>query len=410
MLQVLASAWALLLGMYLLMIGNGLQGTLLGLRGEIESFTTLEISVVMSAYFVGFLFASRLAPTLIRRVGHVRVFSALGSGISAILILYPILPEPWVWALARAAIGFCYCGVYITAESWLNAAASNENRGKALSLYMVVQMGGIITAQWLISLNDVSGFAIFIIPSILVSLSFAPALLSATQTTPEFTTTKPLKLKTLLAASPLACAGMFLLGSVFSAQFGMSAVYGTRAGLTEAEITWMVSLTYIAAMAAQYPIGWLSDRIDRRLLILGLSALGGGTALAAILLPPHLWFILMTAAVVGGTSNPLYALLIAYANDYLDREDMAGASAGLLFINGLGAIAGPLVVGWMMDVMGAQGFWTIIAVVMLALAAYAWWRMRVAPGKPIVGERTTFTPIPAAATPVAADVTERKVA
>ena len=410
MLQVLASAWALLLGMYLLMIGNGLQGTLLGLRGQIESFSTLEISVVMSAYFLGFLFASRLAPTLIRRVGHVRVFSALGSAISAILILYPILPEPWVWALARAAIGFCYCGVYITAESWLNNAASNENRGKALSLYMIVQMGGIITAQWLISLNDVSGFAIFIIPSILVSLSFAPVLLSATQTTPEFTATKPLKMKTLVRASPLACAGMFLLGSVFSAQFGMSAVYGTRAGMTEAEITWMVSLTYIAAMAAQYPIGWLSDHIDRRLLILGLSALGGGVALAAVVLPTPLWFILTTAAVVGGTSNPLYALLIAYANDYLERADMAAASAGLLFINGLGAIAGPLVVGWMMDTMGAQGFWVIIAAVMLALAAYAWWRMRAAPGKPIVGDKTTYAPIPAAATPVAADVTERKAA
>lgn len=410
MLQVLASAWALLLGMYLLMIGNGLQGTLLGLRGQIESFSTLEISVVMSAYFLGFLFASRLAPVLIRRVGHVRVFSALGSTISAILILYPILPEPWVWALARAAIGFCYCGVYITAESWLNDAASNENRGKALSLYMVVQMGGIVTAQWLISFNDVAGFAVFIIPSILVSLSFAPVLLSATQTTPEFTATKPLKLRTLVAASPLACAGMFLLGSVFAAQFGMSAVYGTRAGMTEGEITWMVSLTYLAAMGAQYPIGWLSDHIDRRLLILGLSALGGGVALAAVLLPTPLWMILTAAAVVGGTSNPLYALLIAYANDYLDREDMAAASAGLLFINGLGAIAGPIVVGWMMDAMGPQGFWAIIAGVMLVLAVYAWWRMRVAPGKPIVGEKTTFAPIPANATPVAADVTERNAA
>jgi len=410
MLQVLASSWALLLGMYLLMIGNGLQGTLLGLRGQIERFSTLEISVVMSAYFLGFLFASRLAPVLIRRVGHVRVFSALGSTISAILILYPILPEPWVWAIARAAIGFCYCGVYITAESWLNSAASNENRGKALSLYMIVQMAGIITAQWLISLNDVSGFAVFIIPSILVSLSFAPVLLSATQSTPEFTATKPLKLQTLLRASPLACAGMLLLGSVFAAQFGMSAVYGTRTGMTEGEITWMVSLTYIAAMAAQYPIGWMSDHVDRRLLILGLSALGGLVSLAAALLPTPLWFILTAAAVVGGTSNPLYALLIAYANDYLDREDMAAASAGLLFINGLGAIAGPLVVGWMMDTLGAQGFWVIIAGVMLILAVYAWWRMRVAPGKLIVGDKTTYAPIPANTSPIAADVTERKAA
>lgn len=410
MLQVLGSAWALLLGMYLLMIGNGLQGTLLGLRGEQEAFSTLEISVVMSAYFVGFLFASRLAPVLIRRVGHVRVFSALGSTISAILILYPILPEPWVWALARAAIGFCYCGVYITAESWLNNAATNANRGKALSLYMVVQMGGIVTAQWLISLNDVSGFAVFIIPSILVSMSFAPVLLSATQTTPEFTATKALRMGTLLRASPLACAGMFLLGSVFAAQFGMSAVYGTRAGLSEGEITWMVSLTYLAALAAQFPIGWLSDRMDRRVLILALSALGGGMALVAMLVPSPLWLILATSAVVGGTSNPLYALLIAYANDYLEREDMAAASAGLLFINGFGAIAGPLVVGWMMDAVGPQGFWANIAGVMLLLAAYAWWRMRAAPGKPIVGDKTTYAPIPAAATPVAADVTERNAA
>jgi len=395
--------------MYLLMIGNGLQGTLLGLRGEIEDFTTLEISVVMSAYFVGFLFASRLAPVLIRRVGHVRVFSALGSAISAILILYPILPEPWVWALARTAIGFCYCGVYITAESWLNDAATNENRGKALSLYMVVMMGGIVTAQWLISLNDVAGFAVFIIPSILVSLSFAPALLSATQTTPEFAATKPLKLRKLLHASPLACVGLFLLGSVFAAQFGMAAVYGTRAGLTEAEITWMVSLTYLAALVAQYPIGWMSDHMDRRWLILGLSALGGGVAFAALLVPGQLWLILVAAAAVGGTSNPLYALLIAYANDYLEREDVAAASAGLLLINGLGAIAGPILAGQVLEAMGAQGFWAIIAATMLMLAVHAAWRMRGAPGKPGGGGKTAFAPIPAAATPVAAS-SERKAA
>ncbi|CAA9394786.1 MAG: Uncharacterized MFS-type transporter [uncultured Rubellimicrobium sp.] len=402
MLQVLGSAWALLLGMYLLMIGNGLQGTLLGLRGQIEDFTTLEISVVMSAYFVGFLFASRMAPLLIRRVGHVRVFSALGSAISAILVLYPVLPEPWVWALARAAIGFCYCGVYITAESWLNDAASNENRGKALSLYMIVMMAGIVTSQWLISAGDVAGFVVFIVPSILVSLSFAPMLLSATQTTPQFTTTKALSLRRLMLASPLACMGMFLLGSVFAAQFGMSAVYGTQAGLGESQITLMVSLTYLAAMVAQFPIGWLSDRMDRRILILALSALGGGVALWAMVVPGPVWLVYFAAAVVGGTSNPLYALLIAYANDYLGREDMAAASAGLLLINGLGAIAGPLIVGFLIDAAGPSGFWGLIAGVMLLLALYAWWRMRAAPDKVIVGDKTNYSPIPAAATPVAA--------
>jgi MFS family permease len=251
---------------------------------------------------------------------------------------------------------------------------------------------------------------VFIIPSILVSLSFAPVLLSATQATPEFTATKPLRMRRLIAASPLACVGMFLLGTVFAAQFGMSAVYGTRAGMSEGQITLMVSLTYLAALVAQFPIGWLSDRMDRRVLILALSAVGGGVALLATVLPGPLWLILLAAAAVGGTSNPLYALLIAYCNDYLDREDMAAASGGLLFINGLGAIAGPVVTGFLLDAAGPGAFWGLIAGTMLVLAGYAWWRMRAAPGKVIVGERTNYAPIPAQATAVAADVSDRKAA
>ncbi len=133
MLKFLSNAWALLLGLLLLMIGNGLQGTLLGVRGEIEGFSTFEMSLIMSAYFVGFLGGSKLAPEMIRRVGHVRVFAALGSLISAVLILYPSLPNPWVWMACRVVIGFCFCGVYVTAESWLNNAATNETRGQALS-------------------------------------------------------------------------------------------------------------------------------------------------------------------------------------------------------------------------------------------------------------------------------------
>ncbi|WP_341212248.1 MFS transporter [uncultured Limimaricola sp.] len=406
MIQVLGSSWALFLGMFMLMIGNGLQGTLLGLRGEVEGFSTLEMSVIMSAYFAGFLFASRYAPRMIRRVGHVRVFAALGSTISAVLILYPTLAEPWAWTLGRVAIGFCFCGVYITAESWLNDAASNENRGKALSLYMIVQMAGIVMAQYLVTLGDVSGFILFIIPSVLVSMAFAPILLSVSPA-PVFNTTKPLPIRRLIEASPLACMGMFLLGGVFAAQFGMSAVYGARAGLSVAQISLLVSVTYVGALVLQFPIGWLSDRIDRRWLILGLSGVGGAAALMAFLLPGHIGLILASSALVGGTSNPLYALLIAYANDYLDREDMAAASGGLLFINGVGAIAGPIVVGWMLDNVGAHGFWAFIAVLMLGLASYAGWRMLRRPDRGVeVGDTVSYAPISAAGTAVAAEVAQ----
>ncbi len=163
MLQVLASSWALLLGVMLLMVGNGVQGTLLGIRGGLEGFSTFELSLVMSGYFAGFLFGSRMAPIMIRRVGHVRVFAALGSFISAVLILYPAMNDPIAWTLLRVVVGFCFSGVYVTAESWLNNAADNANRGKALSLYMFVQMVGIIAAQGLLVLGDPQDFILFII-------------------------------------------------------------------------------------------------------------------------------------------------------------------------------------------------------------------------------------------------------
>ena len=157
MISVLSSSWALLLGMMLLMVGNGLQGTLLGVRGAIEGIPTFEMSLVMSAYFLGFLGGSRLAPEMIRRVGHVRVFAALASFISAVLILYPLMPNTLAWILGRVMIGFCFSGVYVTAESWLNNSASNENRGQALSLYMIVQMVGVVSAQGILVLADPSG-------------------------------------------------------------------------------------------------------------------------------------------------------------------------------------------------------------------------------------------------------------
>ena len=374
MVQVLSRSWALLLGMMLLMVGNGLQGTLLGVRGGIEGFSTFEMSFVMSAYFAGFLVGSRVAPEMIRRVGHVRVFAALASFVSAILILYPAFANPVAWACGRIAIGFCFSGVYVAAESWLNNSADNSNRGKALSIYMIVQMFGIVSAQALLALGDATGYALFIVSSVLVSISFAPILLSVAPT-PAFETAKPMPLRTLIETSPLSCLGMFLLGGVFSAQFGMSAVYGTAAGLSITQISLFVSSIYIGALLMQYPIGLFSDRVDRRLVILVVALLGGLASVVAFMNGEYFGALLMVAFVIGGTSNPLYSLLIAYTNDYLEADDMAAACGGLIFINGVGAISGPLIIGWVMDRYGPESFFVVIAVLMLTMAAYAGFRM-----------------------------------
>ena len=273
MFTVIGTSWPLLLGVMLLMVGNGMQGTLLGLRGAIEGFGTLELSIVMSGYFVGFLGGSRLTPKLIRRVGHVRVFSALGSLVSAILILYPAAPDWVAWSVMRVIMGFCFSGIYVTAESWLNNSSSNETRGQALSLYMIVQMIGIIAAQALVNASDPSGFLLFVIPSVLVSLAFTPILLSASPA-PTFDTTQPMTVRRLMHISPLGCAGMLLTGGVFSALFGMVSVWGTMQGLTVPQISFFIAAIYVGGLLFQYPIGWLSDRIDRRKLILWLSVVG----------------------------------------------------------------------------------------------------------------------------------------
>jgi MFS family permease len=406
MLQVFGSAWALLLGVGLLMVGNGLQGTLLGVRGQLEGFSTLEMSFVMSAYFIGFLGGSRMAPEMIRRVGHVRVFAALASFISAVMVMYPLFAHPATWVAGRVVIGFCFSGVYVTAESWLNNSASNENRGKALSLYMIVQVLGIVVAQALFLVADPSGFETFIIASVVISISFGPILLSISPT-PAFDTVKPMSLRQLFVTSPLGCVGMFLLGGVFSSQFGMSAVYGAEAGLSLKQISVFVATFYVGAVMLQYPLGWISDRMDRRGLIVAVAALGGVGALMGMLLGGQYGMLLTAAFVIGGTTNPLYSLLIAHTNDFLGQDKMAAASGGLVFINGLGAITGPLITGWLMGpaVFGPPGYFLFMLLLLFALAAYGIYRSTRRAAVPIEDTGAMATMYPTAS-PVAVELAQ----
>jgi len=374
MLKVLGTSWPLLAGVMLLMVGNGIQGSLLGIRGALEGFSTFQMSFVMAGYFLGFLGGSRLAPVMIRRVGHVRVFAALGSLISAVLVLYPVVTDVWAWSVMRVLIGFCFSGVYVTAESWLNNASSNETRGQALSAYMIVQMIGIIASQILLNVGDPSGFVPFILPSVLVSLAFLPILLSATPA-PVFDTTQRMGFARLFQISPLGCAGMLLTGGVYAAMMGMAGVWGMSVGLTVPQISVFVGAMYAGGLVLQFPVGWISDRMDRRRLILLLALAGAAVMALASVAPAAFGLLVALAFVLGGIVNPLYALLIAHTNDFLPKEEMAGASAGLLFLNGLGAVAGPLATGWMMEQLGPSGFFVFIAGLLGALAVYVLWRM-----------------------------------
>ncbi|KAA0920438.1 MFS transporter [Aquicoccus porphyridii] len=398
MIQVLSGVWALLLGIVLIMLGNGMHFTLIGLRGGIENFSAAELAIVTSGYFVGFLSGARLTPLLIRRVGHVRVFAALGSFMSAGLIAFPLLTEPWAWTVLRVLIGFCMSGIFVTAESWLNHAASNETRGKVLSAYMIAQTLGIVGAQGLLTLGDAGTSVLFIGASILVSISFAPILLSATPV-PAVEVARPMPLRALFSYAPLSTVGIFLLGSVYATQSGMGAVFGSQIGLSAAQIALFVAMLFAGALVLQYPIGWLSDRMDRRKLILGAATLGAVCCALGWTFGGGLWVLMASAFLAGGVTTPLYALFLAYTNDSLATEDMPAASGGLVFTFGLGAIAGPLITGWAMQMLGPFAFWLVLGATFGVIVLYALYRMTQREGTP-VDETESYLGVLPTASPV----------
>ncbi|MBD8875083.1 MFS transporter [Roseibium polysiphoniae] len=401
MVQVLHGIWALLIGVVFIMLGNGMQFTLIGLRGGIEGFSAAELAIITSGYFVGFLSGARLASKLIRRVGHVRVFAALGSFMSAGVIAFPLLTEPWAWTLLRLLVGFCMSGIYVTAESWLNDAATNDTRGKVLSTYMIAQTLGIIGAQGLLTLGDAGTSTLFICASILVSISFAPILLSVAKV-PAAEVARPMPLRDLFLQSPLGTVGIFLLGCIYATQSGMGAVFGTQIGLAPDQIAFFVAMLFAGSLLLQYPIGWLSDRMDRRKLIFGSAFLGALACVMGWLNGGELWHMMAAAFFAGGVTAPLYALFLAYTNDTLPLEDMAAASGGLVLSFGIGAILGPLITGWAMEEYGPSAFWLVLTLTFGAIALYALYRMTQRSMVPVEDTESYLSVLPTAS-PVAVE-------
>lgn len=392
---------ALLVGVVLIMLGNGMQFTLMGLRGDIEGFSAPELGIITSGYFAGFLVGARYTPVLIRRVGHVRVFGALGGLMSAGLIAFPLFSDPWTWTALRVLVGFCMSGIYVTAESWLNAQSTNETRGKVLAAYMLCQTVGIIGAQWFLTLGDAATSVLFIGASILVSISFAPILLSVSPA-PTTDLSRPMSLKGLFSSSPLGAVGIFFLGAIYATQSGMGAVFGVQTGMTADAISLFVAALFAGALVFQYPIGWISDRIDRRKVICGSAVIGGCFCIIGFFAENNELALLSAAFIAGGMTTPLYALLLAYTNDYLTADEMPGASGGLVFIFGAGAILGPLLTGLTMQVTGPSAFWLSLGATFTVIAVYALYRMTQRAHVPVENTDSYISVVPGA-TPVAAE-------
>jgi MFS family permease len=400
MIAAVSSCWALLLGLALLMIGNGLQGSLLGLRATLEAFPTAITGILMSAYYIGALAGSVLVPRMVNRVGHVRVFAALASLASTTILIHAAVIEPATWAAMRLLAGFCFAGLYVVTESWLNDVATNETRGRLLSVYMIVWLGGMTVGQGLLNLADPRGDALFMLVSVLVSLGLIPMMLSATPG-PELRAPTPIGLRALYQISPTGMLAFCATGVTQGALTGMGAVYGAAIGLSVAEISLFMALVLIGGMVLQWPIGWLSDRLDRRGVLVATTLLAAAFALAASLAAGRSVGALLAAAFLyGGSMMPMYSLCLAYANDHLRPEQRVSASGTLLLVGGVGAAAGPLLVAAAMDLLGPPGFFWCLATLHLAIGAFVIYRMTRRAGPPRTALRGHLV-LPPRATPVA---------
>ena len=379
--------------MAFLMLGNGLQGTLLGVRAATEDFGATVTGFVMTGYFVGFLLGSLVALKTIRRVGHLRVFAAATCMASLAILIQSLFVEPAIWGVMRIISGYCLASSYIVAESWLNDRVTNQHRGGLLAIYMVIAFFGMAGGQLLLLTGSPAEHDLFIICSALITFAAVPILLSITpQPVPE--TAESLSIAELYNLSPLGFVGTFGAGLLQGTIFSMGAVFTHNAGLSTFQTSIFMFSLIVGAALMQWPLGKLSDRIDRRKVITGLALFGAIVpVIGSVMLDRGPELLIALAPLIGVGPLLLYSLFIAYTNDYLRPEQFVAAGSGLVLVFGTGAVIGPPVTGMIMDGFGSQSYLWFLAAGHALILAFALYRMTQRESIP-VEEQTSFPGAP----------------
>lgn len=374
-LSATGALWALFFSIAVGMLSTGLLGPLLSIRAGMSGFTPETIGIVMTGYFAGFLFSSSLTPNLIARVGHIRVLAAFASLASIAPLIHAVIVDPYVWFIGRLITGISMAGIYIVVESWLNARASNENRGKLLSIYMIIMVGTWASGPLLLNLGHPLSFELFVLASALISVSLIPILLAATPV-PTFDTPEKLGPIALYRLAPLSVVSAVGGGMAAGAIVGMAPTYGDLIGMSVAELSIFTTASLIGCVVTQWPIGWLSDRLDRRMVMAGVMGIAIAIALfgASSVHLPFLMQCLMVTA-LSGMIFPIYSLSIAHANDRLTTRQMMAASSTLVLINGVGATAGPTMVSFFIGHLGLPGFFFYFVALFSVLVSFALYRI-----------------------------------
>ena len=410
MFKILKSSWALFTGYFILMVAHGFQGNLLGVRSVIEEFNFIATGSIMSGYFVGYFIGANSIPNLVSRVGHIRVFAALASMASLSILIHAVFVNPIIWTMARFITGFALVGIFIVMESWLNDRANNRTRGQLLSVYMFITLIGISLGSLLLNFSSPDKYEPFILISLLLSFALIPILLTKRKA-PKFKKQGFINIKGLFKTSPLATVSMFCTGLIHSALFSLGAVYAAKMNFTIFEISLLLFIITVCGGLFQWPIGYFSDKSDRRLIIIICTFVAAVFAFLAIYVSGAslenmylaisadknkiLFFLFF--GIYAGMAIPLFTLNLAYVNDYMEKAKFVSAGAGMQIIFGLGAMMGPFLCSTLMSAFGTNGFFIYLLIFHLIIGLFGLYR--ITRREAVENPDNTFTPLPRNITP-----------
>jgi MFS family permease len=396
-LRTLITVWPLFFGLSLIGLAVGVQGSLLGVRAELEGFDDGLIGLLMSCYFAGFLAGSVYAPRLIGTVGHIRTFGALAALASVTILVHASFVDPWTWAAMRFLTGFAFSAIYVVSESWLNQAATNENRGQILSLYTIILLAGICAGQFMLKLADPRDFDLFILISVMVSMAAMPILMTVLPTPPQEESER-VTIPHLWRRAKMGVIGIVLAQWCSSVVFGMGAVYAAKLGMSVGEVANFMAAMMAGGMVVQWPLGRVSDLVDRRWVMGVACILAAGAAVMAGRHSTASWELYLLAFLFGGFTLSLYSLVVALTNDHLRPAEIIPASGTIVMVSGLASVSGPLMAASLMQTLGMGSFFLMLAAALLLMAAISIWRVLTIPALP--PEYKTHSTLQAAPAPV----------
>jgi MFS family permease len=365
---ILLSTWGLFTGLALLLVTAGVYSTLVGIRAELKNLPTLVSGGITTAYYAGFLLGSWYTLRALKQVGHIRVYAALASLLSASVLITGVYDSPLVWIIMRSSTGFCFAGLYVVAESWLNGLASNTFRGRLLAMYNVVTIGAYGAGQLLVFNFDARTLTGFAFAAVVSSLAVIPVAMSEQAATPQVENNTHITMRELAKIVPTGAGTILLVGLAHGGMLGMAVIFATREGLSVGRVGILIAAINLGGMALTWPISSASDDIDRR--IIGVLSSLAVIVLGLVMLTqtPSSWVTTALLFAIGGFSFPLYAVGGAYTNDWVSQEQMGAAASQLVTLYGFGAMIGPLVAAPFLDIIGTQGFaWSIISLHSLIL-------------------------------------------